>query len=91
MVDGRKRCVYENVLSNVRTAELTLTTPTMIRDQVQNIGNVDLSAVGVVFAGVTHDCVDRDLLRAGDTFTCTGNYSLSWTDIASGLLSTVAM
>lgn len=58
--------------------------------QVNNTGNVDLSNVSVVLAGVTHDCVDRDILEAGKTFKCTGTYSLSWTDIASGLLDSVA-
>lgn len=58
--------------------------------QVSNVGNVDLSDVSVLHAGVTHNCVDRALLGAGDTFHCTAAYSLSWGDIKAGLVNPVA-
>lgn len=58
----------------------------LIVPQVTNNGNLDLSTVTVEHSGVTHDCADRALLSPGESFHCTGYYSLSWLDVAAGVL-----
>lgn len=62
----------------------------MRHKQVVNIGNVDLAAVTVSDPTVVLDCVVVAELGAGDEYTCTGSYSLTWPDIISGLKATTA-
>lgn len=54
--------------------------PTLF-EQVTNAGNVDLEMVVVSDPTVVHDCGVVVDLGVGNSFTCAGNYSLSWLDI----------
>lgn len=58
--------------------------------QVDNTGNVDLTAVTVSDPTILHDCIVHAELGVGEKYTCSGRYSLTWPDIVSELKQTTA-
>ena len=61
---------------------------TLRRLQVRNGGNVDLTTITVSNPTILDDCTGIAELGVGREYTCRGNYSLTWSDIISGVKAT---
>ncbi|CAM9982471.1 unnamed protein product [Hapterophycus canaliculatus] len=58
--------------------------------QVTNTGNVDLGNTGVLQPGVVYDCPIVSSFGPGETFSCTGLYTLAWSDVVTGVIDIAA-
>ncbi|CAM9230892.1 unnamed protein product [Scytosiphon promiscuus] len=58
--------------------------------KVTNTGNVDLSNIEVLQPGVIYDCPVVPIFGPDGSFTCTGAYTLAWSDIVTGVLEIAA-
>lgn len=59
-------------------------------DQVTNTGNVDLTTVSVSDITADHNCGVLGALVAGSNVSCTGSFSLTWSEINAGVKTTFA-